>query len=428
MINLSQVQSFADRLDDSSNRRAILVGLLITALVLRLAVALILPVDYRLRKDAVLYVSVADHLLDYGVYGEEPNVPFALVPPLYPMFIAGNFALSGRSLMAVRLAQVAASVLTVWFTYLAGKRTFSAHVGLGAALICAVYPPFVVYVAPYLTEGLYIPLLALYLALFIKSLKEPSFKYTALSGLGFGLTMLTKETLIAFPLILPVIFWWAKFSFEQAVRYLVVFAIVTLLVLSPWLVRNYVTFGHTFYTSRTAHIQHQLTGTGYLTPRYEERTEKLEQPVSQSDDKYEYYQQYGRTSDLWDVGFFLHQPGTYLRYLFNRLVEFWLHPTGLWSLPEIFIIRTGYIIAHIGMLGLAIWQMIVNLRRRDKITGGLVLILLYITIVGILFRRPNPRYNLPFLTIMFIFAAKGALVLLGQFAARTPLLAQRPES
>ena len=420
MIFLPRLHSLLAWLDDESNKRTILVGVLILALLLRLTAAVILPIDYRLRKDALLYVSVAEHLLDDGVYGEELGVPFALVPPAYPLFLAGIFALAGRSLMAVRLAQVAVGVLAVWLTYLAGKYTFSDRVGLGAALIYAIYPPFVVYVAPYLTEALYIPLFALYLAFLVQSIREPSVKYTALAGVGFGLAMLTKETLIAFPLALPLIFWWARFSLRQAIRYVLIFVVVTLVVLSPWLVRNYATFGHAFYTSRTAYIQYELTGTGYLAPRFEDEVEERESPVSESDDKYEYYQRYGRTSDLWKPSFFLNQPGTYLRYLFNRLVEFWLHPNGLWSLPEVFIIRVGYIAAHVLMLGLALWQMIVNLRARDTVTGGLVLLLIYVTAVGILLRRPNPRYNLPFLPIVFIFTAKGALVLGKRFALRAP--------
>jgi 4-amino-4-deoxy-L-arabinose transferase-like glycosyltransferase len=415
----TELQSLLTWLDNDRRQRTILIGLLVIALLLRLTAALILPVDYRLRKDALLYVSVAEHLLDHGVYGEAPGVPFALVPPAYPLFVAGGFALSGRSLMVVRLAQVVVGVLAVWLTYLAGKRAFSARVGLGAALICAIYPPFVVYVAPYLTEALYIPLFALYLVFLVRSLKAPSAKYAALSGIGFGLTMLTKETLIAFPLGFPIIFWWAQVNVRRALRYVLVFAGVTLLVLSPWLMRNGMTFGSPFYTSRTAYIRYELTGTGYLAPRFEDEVAEREAPVSESDDKYEYYQRYGRTSDLWKPSFFLNQPGTYLRYLFNRLVEFWLHPNGLWSLPEVFIIRAGYIAAHVLMLGVALWQMIVNVRARDAVTGGLVLMLVYVTAVGVLLRRPNPRYNLPFLPIVFIFTAKGALVSLKRFVLKT---------
>jgi 4-amino-4-deoxy-L-arabinose transferase-like glycosyltransferase len=411
--------SFLYQLDDRS-RRVTLLGLLVTAFVLRLAVALILPLDYRLQKDAVEYVSVADNLLSHGVFGSEEGVPYAKIPPGYPLFLAGIFALSGRSLLAVRAAQVVLGTITVWLTYLAGQRTFSHEVGLVAALICALCPPFVVYVAPYWTEVLYTALALIFILYFVRLLRNPSVGDVSLAGIGFGLSVLVKESLIAFPVALPVSFWWARFDLRQALKYLVVFAVVALLMLSPWLARNYLTFGSPFYTSRTAYIQYELTGTGYLSPHFEDEAEDRESPVPESDDLYDYYQQYGRTSDLWNVDFLLHEPATYLRYIINRLIEFWLHPNGLHSLPPHFALRAGYTAAHVGVLGLAVWQMAVRLRGRDAATGGLVLILLYLTGIGVFLRRPNPRYNLPFLPIVFIFTARGILEVADRLSGRNP--------
>jgi 4-amino-4-deoxy-L-arabinose transferase-like glycosyltransferase len=239
--------------------------------------------------------------------------------------------------------------------------------------------------------------------------------------------MLTKETLIVFPLALPLVFWGARLSLRQALRYLVVFPVATVLVLAPWLIRNYSTFGHVLYTSRTAYIQYELTGTGYVTPYFEEQVKHAASPVSESSDKYDYYQRYGRNSDLWNLGFALNHPATYVRYLFNRLVEFWLHPSGLWSLPEVLVIRTAYIAAHTAMLALAAWQMLIGLRRREAVTGGLMILLAYVTVVGSMFNRPNPRYNLPFLPIIFIYAARGALSLIERFADQRLLHGQRAE-
>jgi 4-amino-4-deoxy-L-arabinose transferase-like glycosyltransferase len=288
-------------------------------------------------------------------------------------------------------------------------------VGLGAGLICAIYPPFILYAVPYLSEALYLPLLAFYISYLIRSTREPTVNDVALAGVAFGLSMLTKETLIAFPLVLPLLLMWARLGLREILRYLLVFTAVVVLVLSPWLARNYHVFGDILYTERTAAIRYQLTGTGYLSPRFEERVEGRESPVSESDRLYSYYQRFGRTSDLWRVGFLLNDPATYARYVFSRLVEFWLHPNGLSSLPEDYVVRIGYVVVHIAMLGLALWQMILDLRRRDGPTGGLVIMLLYVTMVGVFLRRPNPRYNLPFLPIVFIFAARGALGLVSRF-------------
>ncbi len=56
-------------LDDKRHRRAVLSGLLVLAFALRLAAALTIPLDYRLRDDAVEYVTDAHNLLALGVFG-----------------------------------------------------------------------------------------------------------------------------------------------------------------------------------------------------------------------------------------------------------------------------------------------------------------------------------------------------------------------
>jgi hypothetical protein len=54
-------------LDDERHRRAVLIGLLVVAFVLRLTAALTIPLDYRFRDDAVEYISGAQHLWTLGV-------------------------------------------------------------------------------------------------------------------------------------------------------------------------------------------------------------------------------------------------------------------------------------------------------------------------------------------------------------------------
>ncbi len=49
--------------NDERHTRAVLSGLLVLAFVLRLTAALIIPLDYRLRADAVEYVTDAHNLI-----------------------------------------------------------------------------------------------------------------------------------------------------------------------------------------------------------------------------------------------------------------------------------------------------------------------------------------------------------------------------
>ena len=400
-------------LDDERHTRTALIGLLVLALVLRLTAALIIPLDYRLRADAVEYVTDARNLLTLGVFGEEPGIPYATIPPAYPLFIAGIFAVTNQSLLAVRLVQVALGTLMVWLTYLTGREIASRRIGLLGAFISAVYPVWVLWPALFLTETLYTVLLLTFVWCLVRSMKTCTTKYAVITGVTFGLTLLTREVLLVFPVLLPVALWWSCIPWQRAWRYLLLFAVVTLLMLSPWLARNYHTFGQVFYTERTAAIRYQLTGSGYLAPRYAHLADEDVPPPAKKSP--EYYERYGKASDMTSIKQAFTDPVTYLRRLGNRLVEFWLHPNGLESLPGNLIIRAVYIALHISMLGMAIVGMVAGLQRRDVATGVVTLLLVYITGACLFFTGPNPRYTLPFLPIVFIFTAWGTLKIVERF-------------
>jgi 4-amino-4-deoxy-L-arabinose transferase-like glycosyltransferase len=397
-------------------QRRLLWGVLAIAFLLRLAVALALPIEFGNRADTEEYLAVADNLLTNGVFGEQKGVPYAVIPPGYPLLIAGVFAVSGdNNLYALRVVQALLGVLIIWQTYVIGRESLSSYVGLGAATIMALYPPWLLYTNFLLTESLYTLFALGFILYLVRSLKAPTAKNVALAAVWYALALLTRETLIALPLLLPLLCWWANLPLRQWLRNGFLFAVTVLIVISPWLARNALTFGYAFYTERTNAIRFQLSGSGYLSSRFEkwveERDKSPEESLS-SKNLEESYQRFGRTSDMRRLSFALSDPVTYIRYLFNRYVEFWLHPNGLEALPNSLPIRALYVAVHLVLIALASWQIIAYLREHHIATGSLVLVLLYLTIVITFFRRPLPRYNLPFLPIVFVFSASGASWLL----------------
>jgi 4-amino-4-deoxy-L-arabinose transferase-like glycosyltransferase len=382
-----------------------LVGLLTISFTLRLAVALIIPIEYRFEADAVKYVADARNLINLGVFGEEPGIPYALVPPGYPLFIATIFAPTNQSMMAVRLAQAVLAITMVWLTFCVGQEVASKRVGLWAAFFIAVYPVWILWPVFFLTETLYTVLLLIFTWCLVRSMKIGSANYAILAGFTFGLALLTREVLFVFPFMLPLVLWWSRTSWWQAWRYLLVFALATLLTLSPWLARNYNTFGHVFYTERIEAYRYQFTGRGYLSPYYAYLADESIPPPP--DKAPEYFERYGKSSDMFEVSRLLTEPSTYMRHLVNRVVELWLHPNGLASLPNLMFIRAAYICLHIAVLVLAGISIFAGLKRRDVATGILALILLQITITSLFFSNPHPRYTLPALPLVFILSAAG---------------------
>jgi tetratricopeptide (TPR) repeat protein len=73
--------------------------------------------------------------------------------PLYPYLLAVLYAVFGRSLDAVYLVQIALSVAGCWALYRAGRAMAGATAGLGAALLAAIYGPFLFYDVQLLKES-----------------------------------------------------------------------------------------------------------------------------------------------------------------------------------------------------------------------------------------------------------------------------------
>src|SRR4051794_24095864 len=73
--------------------------------------------------------------------------------PLYPYLLAVLYTVFGRSLDAVYLAQIALAVAGCYALYRAGREMAGEDVGLGAALLAAVYGPFLFYDAQLAKES-----------------------------------------------------------------------------------------------------------------------------------------------------------------------------------------------------------------------------------------------------------------------------------
>jgi 4-amino-4-deoxy-L-arabinose transferase-like glycosyltransferase len=109
--------------------------------------------------------------------------------PLYPYALAALYRVAGRDLLLVRLVQVGLGIGTCWLVACIGTRVAGRRIGLGAALLFALYKPDIFFAAEIEKTTLSIFLTAVALAAFLA--RRP-----LLSGLGFGLATLTRANLL----------------------------------------------------------------------------------------------------------------------------------------------------------------------------------------------------------------------------------------
>ena len=206
-------------------------------LAIRLVYALAVMGDRRLTGDGNEFHFLANVLAKTGSYiqpfqylGLHHTVPTTEKPPLYPGLLAIPSALGLDSVNAHRVVSCLLGAAAVVLIGMLGRRVAGDRVGLIAAGIAAVYPALWMLDASVRSESLYLPLIALVLLL---AYDLRGWRRAALLGVAIGFAALTRsEAVLLVPLLLP----WRRPKVAAAV------VAGFVVVVSPWLVRNWITF------------------------------------------------------------------------------------------------------------------------------------------------------------------------------------------
>lgn len=210
---------------------------------LRLAVLLI-PVAPT--SDAEWYVLRAIGLAAGNGYLDNAGQPTAFWPAGWPMAMSVLFRLTGPSMLALGLFNLASAVLTGWLALLLGRRLFGSELAARLGLLLfAIYPNAIGYVPLALTEVFYTALLLLGCWLVIA---RRSLLWLVAAGVVFGFATLVKaQTLVMVPLLFA-IDWLRAGDVWRRLPALVgqgalVLAMAALTV-TPWTLRNHAQLGH----------------------------------------------------------------------------------------------------------------------------------------------------------------------------------------
>jgi tetratricopeptide (TPR) repeat protein len=124
--------------------------------------------------------------------------------PLYPYLLAFVYVVVGRSLDAVYLLQIVASVAGVWALYRAAREMADERVGLVAAGLAAVYGPFLFYDVQLLKESLAVAVTGFLLwALAVARTRGRTRTWLAAGALLGVLALLRENALLLVPFLLP---------------------------------------------------------------------------------------------------------------------------------------------------------------------------------------------------------------------------------
>lgn len=227
------------------------------ALALRLGAAW-LARDAKPVFDERLYPARAEALLDgegfvgsYQSWVRHPGLPLAEAPqylgawqpPGYTVFLAGVFAVAGRSLLAARMFQASLGAAVVALLAAMAARLAGKERALQAAwctgLLAACYPNLIAFSHLFWSETLFIALLMGGLACLWNCDEMPGVKRSVMAGLFLGAATLTRGSLLwLLPFIGLWIYWTHRPRGSKAWRPAMQCMLGAVLVLAPWIIRN----------------------------------------------------------------------------------------------------------------------------------------------------------------------------------------------
>lgn len=388
----------------------------ILALTVRLALVVSFPALSA--PDTGSYEEPALNLIKGNGYSSSPGVPTAKRAPGYPFFLAGVYLLFGQSHMAVKIIQAILGAISCVIISSIGREIFKCKVGLWSGVAMALYPPLISTAGFILSEELTIFLLAISILFLTKAMKKERMIWYVLSGIFMGLTTLCRSAIILFPFFLYLALIFSPFK-KREFGLISIFLLSMIVTMAPWTIRNYVRFNAFLPTEiqggRNLWVGSYFPSDGllpysttsaqeYKSPKDKEAYNRIEKGLS----PIEADKAYSREA----IKNILNNPSGYLLLCVQKFERFWFWiPGGVEVLKSYPKIKLGITMGYYIVLLLAIWGVWVSLRENWRNKLPLLSIVLYFTIIHTLLFA-IPRYRIPIMPYVLIFAVVGFLRLL----------------
>ena len=239
--------------------KALLLIIIGAAILLRLAIFGFLWManepTYSILGDSNGYLRIANNIAEgngFSQLTEPPYLPDSMRVPVVPALLAGSIILSDSYVPFV-LLQILLSGVLVMLTYLIAREVgarpvrgralngASERLSLVAAALMAFEPYSVFISTSVLTETLFATLLALGAYLCARFINEPRALFIAGASAIFGVAALTRPIGEFLPLLLVLIVC-VRMPVRDYLKYGVLAVLPFLIIVGPWMMRNYVVF------------------------------------------------------------------------------------------------------------------------------------------------------------------------------------------
>lgn len=211
----------------------------------RIAALMTYGLTLTLNSDDEAYIRSAKNLLETGkiTYHLGETIPTVHIMPGQTLLLSAVFLIFGSGdlgIYAVKILWVLLGTVCIYFVYLIGKYIGNIYIGLLTAFFLAIFIPQV------LTDNLLLTETPFFLSLLgmvyfsIRLANEHRMSPFFLLMMFYFLGIIFKANIALFPLVLLVYLIMKKYPIKLAVKQFFIAAILLLIVLGPWWIRNYI--------------------------------------------------------------------------------------------------------------------------------------------------------------------------------------------
>jgi len=348
--------------------------------------------------------------------------PTAWLMPGYPYLLSLIFKVFGTysvsSAIMALLLDCVASVLTIIPIFSMTNRLFGRKAAFVAVILFAFYPPSLLHATGRIWDTTLFTMIFLFFLNFLMVIeKKWAIKTAILAGLFFGIIALFKVIILVFyPFVIFQIILQKRMRLEVRLQQIGLLTLMILLILSPWVWRNYLVFGRPLLRSNFGlelKLGNNSGGEAYMRIHGRGKIE-MHHPIIQKDEL-EKYQKMGELAYTAScrkeaVAFISTHPNDFMRLTIQRILYFWIRDLDLSKgIEGHFGIRSKKLAftTFIYILPLPFMLMGIVIALRGKRPAGVLVA--YLTLFPLVYyiTHVRQRYRFPIEPIMLIFAAGG---------------------
>jgi 4-amino-4-deoxy-L-arabinose transferase-like glycosyltransferase len=348
--------------------------------------------------------------------------PTAWMMPGYPFLLALIFKVFGTysvsSATVALLLDCIASALTLIPVFLMTNQLYDRKAALLAAAIFCLYPPSLWHATGRIWDTTFFTMLALFLLNFLMTIEKTwTLKTAMLAGLFFGIIAIFKVIILAlYPFVFIRILLQKSVFLNVRLQQIGLLTLMILLVLSPWMWRNYHIFGRPLLRSNFGlelKLGNNSGGKAYMQTHGRGKIE-MHHPIIKKEEL-EKYRNMGELAYTASAGnealvFIRKHPYDFVQLTIQRFLYFWVRDLDLSKgLKGYFGIRSKKsaftTVIYILPLPFMLLGMVVALRNQRP-AGVLISYLILFPLVYYI-THVRQRYRFPVEPVMLIFAAGG---------------------